>query len=128
MKIAWIGHRWNKEDDFSYREELEEYLSKNNLESKIDIEQSLKKFNEKFGSLDNYEILFLHGGISKQGKYINTIPKNHPNLKIYFLSYNPNEYTRYERGDFETLEVCYSLPEIMEESQLGKLIQKLTKN
>jgi len=96
MKIAWIDWYYGNEPGL-HKQELEEYLSKNGLKFKVDIEENLERFNEKFGSLNNYQILLLHGGIKRQEGYLNQIPRNHPNLEIFLLSCNPEDYSKDEK-------------------------------
>jgi len=127
MKIAWIDRHYGNGPGL-HKKELEEYLSKYGLKFKVDIEENLERFNEKFGSLNNYKTLLLHGGIKRQEEYLDQIPRNHPNLEIFLLSCNPEDYSKNEKKGLKTIAVSYALSEVIEESELGELIKKLFKD
>lgn len=126
MKIAWIDRHYGEGEKF-HKREINEYILKNGFESEVDIEETLEKFREKFGSLDRYKVLILHGGISNQEEYLNKIPKAHPNLEIYLLSCDPKSYTEEETRNLKTIVISYANEEAIEDSDLGELIRKLTK-
>ncbi|MDP3966452.1 MAG: hypothetical protein Q8Q04_02890 [archaeon] len=127
MKIAWIDHMYHDGFDGN-KDSLDEYLKEYNFNSKIDIERDLSSFIKKFGSLEKYRTLILHSGLRNQKDYLERIPKKHPELKIYFLSYSPEDYIEFKKREIRVMQVSYALPEIIKESELGELIEKLTKN